>query len=67
METSAIIDSLIFINLLPGSWYFSLTGLIIYKQLRRMQEMIAKMQAEMNQKNTPQKMQQNGEVKSQNV
>lgn len=67
METSAIIDPLIFINLLPGSWYFSLTGLYIYEQLRRMQEMIAKMQAEMNQKNTPQKMQQNGEVKSQNV
>lgn len=37
------------------------------QELRRMQEMIAKMQAEMNQKNTPQKMQQNGEVKSQNV
>lgn len=32
-----------------------------------MQEMITKMQAEMNQRNTPQKTQQNGEVKSQNV
>ena len=58
------VDTMISKDLLQISYWFIW---FMFLQLRRMQEMIAKMQAEMNQRNTPQKTQQNGEVKSQNV